>query len=101
MTKLFVEYTDYEYLPAVDISSYKVNSYEHPIIICVKEQQKQRLQRMKDLGVLRANIVGYWDIGGMPLDTLLEYDAVFVLDPERIVEPGPRAQWARIIECLK
>lgn len=101
MTKLFVEHTDYEYLPALDINSFKVNSFLNPLIVCAKEQQKQRLLRIQALGILRAKIIGYWDVGGMPMDSLLEYDAIFVLDPERITEAEPRAQWERIIQCLR
>lgn len=102
MTKLFVEYTDYEYQPPVDISLYKIHQWDKPIIVCAREGQKIRLLNLQKLGLLRKSVVvvGWWDLKG-PIDTILEHDAVFVLDPERIGIPAAKAQWARIIECLQ
>lgn len=103
MTKLFVEYTDYEYQPPVDISLFKIHQWVKPIIVCARQGQKTRLLNLKRLGFLRerVEVVGWWDLAGQVLEDLFEYDAVFVLDPERIGEDAPREQWKRIIECLK
>lgn len=103
MTKLFVEYTDYEYQPPVDISTLRVHEWDNPIIVCAREGQKIRLIRLQKLGMLRSTIkvVGWWDLGGQPIDELFQHDAIFVLDPNRIGIPAAKAQWERIIECLK
>jgi hypothetical protein len=103
MTKLFVEYTDYEYQPAMDINPFRIHQWLNPIIVCAREGQKTRLLRLQRLGKLRKSVkvAGWWDLGGQPIDDLFQYDAIFVLDPERIGIPAAKQQWERIIECLK
>jgi len=102
LTKLFVEYTDYSYSPPVDISIFRVHQWSNPLIVCAREQQKTRLRAMQELGLIRksVSIKGWWDMNGS-IDSLFEYDAIFVLDPERIGEPAANDQWRRVIECLK
>lgn len=103
MNQLFVEYTDYDLFPPIDINPIKVMVFEKPIIVCAREGQKVRLAKMQKLGILppRVTIMGWWDLGGIPVDELLVYDGIFILDPDRIGVPAAKAQWARIIECLK
>lgn len=103
MIRLFVEHTDYNLIPAVDINISVVSRYEKPLLVCAREGQKIRLNGLKESGALpeRVSVVGWWDLGGQPLDLLFDYDAIFVLDPERIGTAEAREQWTRIIECLK
>jgi hypothetical protein len=100
-TKLFVEYTDYNIVPPLDVNPFTVNTYLKPIIVCAREGQKTRVSKLIECGILNAEVVGWWDLTGMPIDVLLEHDAVFVLDPERIGYKPARLQWQKVIECLK
>lgn len=103
MTKLFVETTDYNYQPPVDISLLKIHEWMNPIIVCARQGQKKRLVNLQRLGLIRNTIkvVGWWDLGGEAMESLFQYDAIFLLDPERISIPKVKEQWDRLISCLQ
>lgn len=99
MLNLYVKYSDYSKMPDIitDIDFQELNAYKNLLIICAREAQKKRLLKQKEEGIHTAEVSGVWDLSGEPFETLMKWDAVYILDPDRIGYPKLREQWERII----
>jgi hypothetical protein len=96
---LFVKYSNYDKMPKiVDVEFIDLARFDKLLVVCAREGQKIRLSKLKDQKLHDATVVGVWDLAGQPFSTLTEYDAVYILDPERIGYPKLKSQWKRIID---
>lgn len=96
---LYVKYSNYDNLPEiVDIDYIDLNLYDNLLVVCAREGQKIRLNKLKEEGIHHANVQGVWELSGQPIGMLTVYDAVYILDPDRIGYPELRTQWKRIIK---
>ena len=99
MSNLHIKHSNYDNLPEiVDVNFIDLNIYNNILVVCAREGQKIRLNKLKKEGIHNADIVGVWDLSGRPIGLLTKYDAVYILDPERIGYPELKAQWKRIIK---
>lgn len=98
MINLFVKYSDYDKMPLItDVDFQDLNAYKYLLVVCAREGQKIRLLKQKDEGIHNAEVSGVWDLSGTPIDDLEKWDAVYILDPDRIGYPGLREQWERLL----
>ena len=99
MINLFVKHSDYDNYPhIVDVNFIELNAFNNLLVVCAREGQKIRLLKQKEQGIHSADIVGIWDLMGEPISLLSEYDAVYILDPERIGYPLLKKQVENLIQ---
>ncbi len=96
---LFVKHSNYDKMPKiVDVEFIDLERFNNLLVVCARSGQKIRLNQLKDQGLHDATIIGVWDLSGEAFMILADYDAVYILDPERIGYPQLKSQWERIIQ---
>ena len=96
---LIVTESDYEMWPhIVDVNLLLLRAYKKSLVVCSREGQKFRLNKSREEGLHTAQIKGWWDLSGETVNSLEDYDAVFIIDPYRIGEEKVKEQWLRLIK---
>lgn len=98
-TKVYIIESDYSNpIYIVDVNLFDLNSFKSVLAVCPREGAKYRLRKSKAEGLHNAEVMGWWDIFKKDKDYLRQFDAIFIIDPERISLEAARTYWYQIAE---